>query len=213
MRIFWGIGFCFLVQFFFFKSNEITPGAGDNLIASAISVKLAQRFGMAKQQNHNSLQHTRLIFASFDAEESGLRGSRAYCAQHKTELQAIPTYNFNLESIYNVEDLSFLTKDINQSVPLSKLMARECMTIAQNLGYKTEKGPITWGGGGTDAAEFAKIGVSAVTLLGMKNTAVREGLYYHTPEDTVDKIEPAAVKACLEIVTEYIAKKDAEISF
>ncbi|MHA1744507.1 MAG: M28 family peptidase, partial [Promethearchaeota archaeon] len=89
---------------------------------------------------------------------------------------------------------------------------QECMDIAQNLGYKTEKGPITWGGGATDAGEFAKIGVSAVTILGMKNTAIREGLYYHTPEDTVDKIEPAAVRAVLEITASFIAKKDAEVS-
>ena len=213
MRVFWGIAFFFIVQFYFFKSNEVSPGAGDNLIASAISVKLAEHFGAAKRQNSNLLKHTRLIFASFDAEESGLRGSRAFCAKHKKELQAIPTYNFNIESIYNVSDLSFLTKDINQSVPLSTLMAQECMIIAQEFGYKTEKGPITWGGGGTDAAEFAKIGVSAVTILGMKNTAIREGLYYHTPDDTVDKIEPAAVRAVLEISAAFIAKKDAEISF
>jgi hypothetical protein len=213
MRIFWSIGFFFVLQFFFFKSNEVSPGAGDNLIATAISVKLAQRFGIAKRQNHKFLQHTRLIFASFDAEESGLRGSRAFCAKHKEMLQSMPTYNLNIESIYNVNELSFLTKDVNQSVPLSKLMAQECMTIAQDLGYKTEMGPITWGGGATDAAEFAKIGVNAVTLLGMKNTAIRDGLYYHTPEDTVDKIEPAAVRAVLEITAAYIAKKDAEVSF
>ena len=211
VRIFWGIGFLFEIQFYFFKSKEISPGAGDNLIAVAMSLKLAQRFGFAKKETHNLLQHTRLIFASFDAEESGLRGSRAYCRKNREALKSIPTYNFNLESIYNANELSFLTKDVNQYVQLSKSMVNECMDIARQLGHHTEEGPITWGGGGTDAAEFARIGVAATSLLGMKNQFIRDGLYYHTMEDTVDKIDPAAVRATLEVVTGFIFKKDLEL--
>ena len=60
-------------------------------------------------------------------------------------------------------------------------------------------------------ANLAKI--CDYTILGMKNTAIREGLYYHTPEDTVDKIEPAAVRAVLEISAAFIVKKDTEVSF
>jgi hypothetical protein len=212
VRIFWGIGFLYGIQFFFFKSKEISPGAGDNLIAVATSLKLAQRFGSAKKNGYNLLQHTRLIFASFDAEESGLRGSRAYCRKHIEALTSIPTYNFNLESIYNLDDLSFLTKDINQHVRLSKEMVDECMDIAGQMGHHTKKGPITWGGGGTDAAEFARIGVAATSLLGMENRFIRDGLYYHTMEDTVDKIDPAAVRASLEIVAGFILKKDSELA-
>jgi len=211
VRIFWGIGFLFEIQFYFFTSKEVSPGAGDNLIAVAMCLKLAQRFGSAKKSGQNLLQHTRLIFASFDAEESGLRGSSAYCRRNREALKSMPTYNFNLESIYNVNELSFLTKDINQHVRLSKAMVDDCMEIAGQLGYQTDEGPITWGGGATDAAEFARIGVHATSLLGMKNRFIRDGLSYHTMEDTVDKIEPAAVRASLEIVAGFIFKKDSEL--
>jgi hypothetical protein len=211
MRVFWGVGFLFGIQFFFFKSKEVSPGAGDNLVAVAVTVKLAQRFGFAKKDGHNLLEHTRLVFASFDAEESGLRGSRAYCAKNSETLKSIPTYNLNLESIYNVSELSFLTKDINQFVQLSKTMVNECMDVARQLGHQTGEGPITVGGGGTDAAEFARIGVPATTLLGMENRFIRDGLYYHTMEDTVDNIDPAAVRASLEIVAGFIFKKDLEL--
>jgi aminopeptidase YwaD len=209
--ILWAIGFLFVLQFYFFTSKEVSPGAGDNLIAVALCLKLAQRFGSAKKSGHNLLQHTRLIFASFDAEESGLRGSSAYCRRNREALKSIPTYNFNLESIYNVNELSFLTKDINQYVRLSKAMVDDCMDIAGQLGYHTDEGPITWGGGATDAAEFARIGVHATSLLGMKNRFIRDGLSYHTMEDTVDKIDPAAVRASLEIVVGFIFKKDSEL--
>jgi Zn-dependent M28 family amino/carboxypeptidase len=211
MRVFWGLGLFFVIQFYFFASKEISPGAGDNLIAVAILLKLAQRFGIAKKNNHNPLQHTRLIFASLDAEESGLRGSRAYCRRHGDTLTSIPTYNFNLESIYKGDELSFLTKDVNQYVRLSKEMVNECMDVAGQLGHHTAEGPITWGGGATDAAEFARIGVTATTLLGMENRFIRDELSYHTMEDTVDKIDPAAVRAGLEIVAGFICRKDSEV--
>jgi hypothetical protein len=211
VRIFWGIGFLFEIQFYFFTSKEISPGAGDDLIAVAMSLKLAQRFGSAKKKGYNLLRNTRLVFASFDAEESGLRGSRAYCRKNREALKSIPTYNFNLESIYDVKELSFLTKDVNQYVGLSKAMVNDCMDIAGQLGHHTKEGPITWGGGGTDAAEFARIGVAATSLLGMENRFIRDGLYYHTMEDTVDNIDPAAVRAGLEIVAGFIFKKDLEL--
>jgi hypothetical protein len=211
VRVFWGVGFLFVLQFYFFTSKEISPGAGDNLIAVAMCLKLAQRFGFAKKKGHSLLQHTRLIFASFDAEESGLRGSRAYCRKNREALKSIPTYNFNLESIYNVNELSFLTKDVNQYVRLSKPMVDECMDVTRQLGHDAEEGPITWGGGATDAAEFARIGVAATSLLGMKNRFIRDGLSYHTLEDTVDKIDPAAVRASLEVVAGFLFKKDSEL--
>ena len=211
MRISWGVGSLYGIQFYFFKSKEVSPGAGDNLIAVAISLKLAQRFGFSKKNGRNLLQHTRLIFASFDAEESGLRGSRAYCRENREALTSIPTYNFNLESIYNADELSFLTKDINQYVPLSQAMVNECVDVARRLGHHTEQGPITSCGGATDAAEFARIGVAATSLLGMENRFIRDGLSYHTMEDTVDKIDPAAVRASLEIVAGFIFKKDSEL--
>jgi len=90
-------------------------------------------------------------------------------------------------------------------------MVNDCMDIAGQLGHHTKEGPITWGGGGTDAAEFARIGVAATSLLGMENRFIRDGLYYHTMEDTVDNIDPAAVRAGLEIVAGFIFKKDLEL--
>jgi hypothetical protein len=90
-------------------------------------------------------------------------------------------------------------------------MVNDCMDVAGQLGHHTEKKPITVGGGGTDAAEFARIGVPATTLIGMENQFIRDGLYYHTMEDTVDNIDPAAVRAGLEIVAGFIFKKDSEL--
>ena len=74
-----------VIQFYFFKSPKISPGAGDNLIASMVGVKIAQIFGQSKIEGHNLLKHTEIIVISSDAEESGLRGARAYVKKHMDE--------------------------------------------------------------------------------------------------------------------------------
>jgi len=202
----------FVAPLYFFMSREVTPGAGDNMIATAIVIKLARFFHKAREAGGDILRHTRLIFLSTDAEEAGLRGARAFVRKHRGELLALPSCNFNIDSIYNLKELQFLTADINSTVRLSKEMAKQCREIAASLGYATRLFAITPGGGGTDAAEFAKIGVQATTLIGMPTSLIRDGLVYHTPCDTVEHIETAAVQASLQIVLEYILRKDQEIS-
>lgn len=67
---------------------------------------------------------------------------------------------------------------------------------------------MVFGGGGTDAAEFAKVGVKATSMLAMPTTVFREGLAYHTLQDTVEAIEPEAVRACLAVAKGFVLHKD-----
>ncbi|UYP44847.1 hypothetical protein NEF87_001132 [Candidatus Lokiarchaeum ossiferum] len=201
-----------VLQFYFFNSKEVSPGAGDNMIAVAITCKLAELYGTAKKAGKNPLNHTELVFISFDSEEAGIRGSRAYVKHHLKELRSVPTFLFNMDSIYHVDELSFLQSDLNQIVKLSDSMIEDCQKIAQELGYPTTKGKIAWGGGATDAAEFGRHGIEATTLLGMENHVIRDHLVYHTMEDTPDKIELEAVLASLQIANQYILSKDEIIS-
>ncbi len=46
----------------------------------------------------------------------------------------------------------------------------------------------------------------------MDLNAIRKDLAYHTERDTVETIEPEAVKAVLDISLQYIMQKDEEIS-
>jgi len=203
-------GLIFVAPMYFFISQKGTPGAGDNMIATAIVIKIAELFKKAGEKNRHILKNTRLVILSFDAEEAGLRGARAFAKQHKGELLTIPTYNFNIDSIYNLRELQFLTTDINSIVRLSKKMAVECKEIAKKLGYRTRLFAITPGGGATDAAEFAKIGVESTSLIGMPTNLIRDGMVYHTLKDKVEYIEPAAVEATLKIALAYIMKKELD---
>jgi aminopeptidase YwaD len=175
------------------------PGAGDNLIASAMLVDLANLLADPARPGHSQLEHTRLVFASFDAEEAGLRGSRAWVNAHRTELSALPTTALNIDSIYNAADLAFLVSDMNGHIPLDRVLAKRCQALAAEAGYPARLVPMRFGGGGTDAAELVKAGVRATTLIAMPAGVIRDGLIYHTKRDTVEAVDPQAVAGCIEV--------------
>ncbi len=210
-KLFLTLGFFLILPKFFTADPQGTPGAGDNLVATMMLVELARIMVHSERPGKSSLDHTRLMFVSFDAEESGLRGSRAFVKKHRRQLQSMPTYMLNIDSIYNARHLQFLISDLNGSLPLSKELSKECQGLAESAGFPSRLTRMVFGGGATDAAELTKIGVQATTMLAMPTDLVRDGLVYHTVKDTVDAIEPEAVRACLEVAFRLVEKLDQAV--
>ncbi len=200
----------FMLVLFFALNKEGTPGAGDNLISSVLVIELGKYLASLKQQKHHYLKHTRIILTSFDAEEAGLRGAAAFMKTHQKDFHKIPTYHLNLDSLYNLDEFHILTHDINGSLPLSSDMVEDVITIGKNHGITFNRFSMTFGGGGTDAAESARIGIPSTTILAMPTNLVREGMVYHTRYDTVDSIEPKVIEACFKIAWDYVWQKDKE---
>ena len=192
--------------YFMYMNRKGSPGAGDNLIASSIALQLARTFGGKKSER--PLQHTRLILLSTDAEEAGLKGAKAFVSRHKEELHQIPTSVITLECLYHLDELKFTVNDCNGFVKLSDILAENCNSIAKARGYPTRLIKFPFGGGATDAAEFARAGIDACTILGMSTQLVRDGLVYHTPYVTLETIEPAIVEAVLDILHTFVLQND-----
>jgi len=208
------IGGLFVLPFLFFTTGQVSPGAGDNMIAVAITAEIARLFGSAKKSGENLLNHTRLIFVSFDAEESGLRGARAYIKKHREELQKTKTYALNMDTVYKLKQLNFFDADLNSTVKLSRKMAEDCLEIARQMDYHAAISRMSPGGGSTDAAAFGEAGIEATNICAMSfNVAdYDQGWVYHTANDYSKHIEPGAVEAILKVVQEYILKSDSSIS-
>jgi aminopeptidase YwaD len=206
------VGGIFQLPLAFFTTGEVSPAAGDNMIAVAIASETARLFHQAKKADKKPLRHTRLIIASFDAEEAGLRGARAFCLKHAAEMLNTKTYVFNIDTLYKLEDLTFLERDLNGSVKLSLAMAQDCVDIAASLGYPARIAAMPFGAGSTDAAEFGKLGVEAVNMGGISFdiNKFNESLVYHTKDDVTESIEPELVEASLKIIRDYILKKDSQ---
>ena len=69
-----------------------------------------------------------------------------------------------------------------------------------------------FGGGSTDAAEFAKVGISALSIIGLDITFTSGEVPYHTSFDTVDRIEPEAVLTCMQIAEQFIFDLDKSVA-
>jgi len=202
------IGLPAIVQLWFFIQDKGTPGAGDNMICTAVAMEIGKEIA-SKKNGNQALKNTRVIIASWDSEECGLRGARAFVNKHRDELQAIKTYNYNLECLYDFESLTFLTSDLNGLVPLSGAMVEECQLVAESCGYNVRSSKFPMFAGGTDAAEMAKAGVEATCLAGMPFVTYGSDPAYHTTRDTIDAVDARAVEAAIEIGSAYIQRKDA----
>jgi len=203
IQIIISLGALLVAQMWFFSSKKVAPGAGDNLVASSIALTLGKYYRSLRDQG-KGLKHTRLILMSFDAEEEGLRGARAYAKKHEEEFKSIKTYMLNMDCLYDENELFFLTSDLNNFVKLDNQLANELVEIGNNLNIKTKTQPLAFLTGGTDAAELAKKGVLATTIIGMPWTNSSRSNVYHTPNDTLDKVSQKVVEDTIAIYTTFI---------
>ena len=202
------VGMLFALPLFFMMSSQPSPGAGDNLNSTSMATIIASYFYSARH-NGQSLKHTRLTFLSTDGEEVGQRGAMSYVEKHARELLALPTFVLNIDSVYYSRDLAVLTRDRNFTCKLSSNMTTDLSATARDLRIHLKQMPLPFGGGGTDAAPFAAVGVEATTIIGMPINLISNDHLYHTAQDTVDHIEPEAVASVLEIAIGYIRLIDS----
>jgi hypothetical protein len=198
------IGCLLMLPLFWYNNRKGSPGAGDNLISSVIGIKVAEII----KKNFNSFAHTRIIVLSSDGEEIGLKGIQAFINQNKDLLKECKTFVLNIDSIFKYKDLSLLTSDRNGTIKLSNQLANEIIDISNQLGYSVQKKKLPFGGGGTDAAHFAKEGIESTSLIGISTNMIRDGLYYHSANDIVENLDPAAVEATINIAVNFVLYKD-----
>jgi Zn-dependent M28 family amino/carboxypeptidase len=187
------------------------PGAGDNLVSSGILVHVAGALRQRLAANADALAGTRVILVSFDAEESGLRGSRAFVRDNRELLRSLPTVNLNLESFYELKELAYLVTDLNGNVKLSRPLTEALARGLADEGLKAKPMEMIFGMGATDAAEFAKVGIPATTLLAIPANPLGGGrVLYHTRDDLPENLEPAVIDAAARVVLRMVDRLATE---
>ena len=192
-----------------FAGDEGTPGAGDNLVSSAIALEIISEFSRRRGEG-KGLSHTRVVFASFDAEEAGLRGARAFAGRRREEFASLPSYGFNMDCVYDLSRLSMLETDLNGSVKLDAEATGLLAKLAAEEGLPAKTMPIAFLTGGTDAAELASAGVHATSLIAMRWGNDARSSAYHTPGDTIDSVDPAAVEALIRLGIRFVESLDRD---
>jgi hypothetical protein len=172
------------------NKGKIHPGADDNASGVAILLELAQLLGKTWKPDRT------VVFIAFTGEEAELIGSQYYVENEK---------HFPAE-----KSIGMLNLDTVGRLGKKKLMifgtgsAREWIHIFMGAGYVTgvQIDSISKDFGSSDQKSFLDVGVPAVQFF------TGPHLDYHSPTDTIDKIDKAGlvkIASVLKEAVEYLA--------
>lgn len=190
-----------IVAICFVNYKLCVDGANDNLTGTVASIAILKYL----KDNDISFENTEVIAMSSGAEESGLRGAKAFMKAHGDELKDVPTVFIGLETFRDYEDIAIYQRDMTGTVKMDSgactLMKKAGLEAGLDLPYSSVYF------GSSDAATVQQSGMPAVTLAAMNPGPPR---YYHTKGDTADNMNPKTVEKCLEIALNALFIYDEE---
>jgi hypothetical protein len=158
--------------------EKIFPGADDN--ASGVAALLA----IMAYFSHNKPHHT-IIFAIFDAEESGLQGSKIFVSKLPVAQKSL-ALNVNLDMVSRSDKNELYVAGTRHYPFLKPYLEKLAKTSAIKLLFGHDSGEI-WADNWTNASDhapFHAIGIPFVYF------GVEDHQDYHKPTDVFAKIDP-----------------------
>jgi len=156
-------------------SWDLGTGAIDNAAGVGITVAAAHRIMRAGQPRRT----IRIVL--FGAEEPGVFGGTAYFERHRSDgnIALVAESDFGADRVWRA-NFSF--------APGNAAVADRLAAALAPLGIARGRGPA---GAGADLGAWAGAGVAAVDL---NQDGTRYFDYHHTPDDTLDKVDPAQLR-------------------
>lgn len=158
------------------------PGANDDASGTAMTLELARVF-------KNLPTDTEIRFITFGAEELGLIGSTHYVGTLTDDEISRTVANFNLDMVGSRDAGDLVLTTLDGQPNLVTDLARAASTRLNG-----EPSPIAQGGR-SDHVPFAEVGIPAALFIHSPTEP-----WYHTPEDTIDKISKEKLQDVAEIV-------------
>jgi hypothetical protein len=196
-------GFFFLFRYLLYDKEAASPGAMDDLSGIATLLGIARIY---RAQRKKRPRNIRIIMAAFGAEEAGLRGSRAFVRRHRDDLLAGDVWVLNVDGVADRNDFLCMEGEAWQMVRYDREYVDMVEGVMKEMGLGYHRW--TMDAGGTDAAEFAKAGIArAITVSAQDRTP---GSNYHTRYDTLDRMDPEAMKLMNELCMRIVSQIDAK---
>ena len=194
-----GSGFMTIFGLFFISPYK-TFGANDNL--SAVSVCL----GVAKSLAQNPLNATEVWLISFDAEESGMRGSKQFVKRRLELLKNRLTACINFD-IVGVDDIILLpTKESMYRATHSPEVYETFKQAAENLKIPVVVKKQSFGG--TDSAPFSRAHLKAASVLRLSKTGWPT--VWHSKNDIPENIKEDKLDEMVKISLEFLSLIDSK---
>ncbi len=155
-------------------SWDLGTGAFDNAAGVAITAAAAKRIMDAGRPRRT----IRVVW--FGAEEVGGNGSDAYLAQHKNEnIVFVSESDFGADRVWRMEP---------GLAPANAAIIDRVAAVLAPLGISRTSLPAS---AGADLGDWVRAGVAAIDL---QQDGTRYFDYHHTPDDTLDKVDPEQLR-------------------
>lgn len=182
------------------RNGQINYGADDNASGAVALLALAEYF------SKNKPEHT-LIFASFDAEEMGLRGARAFVENPPVPLTDI-VLNINMDMVSRNDENRLVASGSHHHphlIPFLDGVTNEVITIIR--GYDVPgTGRDDWTMQ-SDQGAFFRAEVPFIYF------GVEDHPDYHTPRDTFENIQPRYFYQAVLTILEFTIAVDQASNF
>lgn len=183
------------------RGDSIYNGADDDASGSVALLALAERF-LAEPLEHD------VILAWFEAEESGMLGSRAFVDAPPVSRERI-ALNVNLDMVSRHEGGGTLWVAGTSHYPFLKpvaesVVARAAIPIRFGHDTPSERRSDDWTGS-SDHAPFHRAGIPFLYL------GVEDHPDYHRPGDDADRVDPAFYSATVSWTEHLVRALDAQL--
>jgi hypothetical protein len=199
---------CFLFMTLNLMSEEVVPGANDNLSGTAVTLALAKFFSQNRPQN------IRLIFASMGSEECGEQGAAYFAKKHKQLLgedALILVYDcvgVGDKMMVVEQDFMHLTKYDKETIEkIEQAYQKYQKDNSQALPLERVVLPL----GSSDASAWRKKGYKSTFLLTSYLDSTKPP-YWHTMEDNWPIIDPKVLENIIGLSRAFAQLVDEELS-
>lgn len=172
-------------------------GANDNLTACAVLLQVAKKLGKNRPKN------TEVWFVSFGCEEMGMRGSKDFVARYGKELKDAWVFNMDMVGEKGCK-MKVISGEVNGMVKISPEAVERIEKILSKLKLDYVKAPTP---AFTDSMAFSTKGIKAASIMALDPNGFAR--YYHTVDDTPDKLDMDLVYDALRVCEEYVKEIDS----
>ncbi len=183
------------------RNGDIFNGADDNASGTAVVLALAEWYATHPPRHS-------MIFAFFDGEESGLRGSRAFVAAPPVPLTRIAA-NVNLDMVARLDKNELYAAGASPYPFFRALLEASAAAapVKLLLGHDTnEHGPQENWTGQSDQESFHAAGIPFVYF------GVEDHPDYHRATDEVDKVNPARFIGAARTIADFVHRLDESLN-
>ena len=208
---FWILGYILIALspvvalFAFFHTDDVVPGAMDNMAGVSVIAGLGKYLGDAMERDEFYPESTEVVLLGLSSEEAGLRGAKRYAARHREESEDTPAYAIFLDGIYDERHFTVFCKEIWPGGKMDPSLVDLARQAAGDNGFEIEVRVLPLGA--TDASAFALAGIPSVSMC-LWDTK-RLVPHYHTRHDTIEHIRPQSLTVALQTVIDMLRRIDA----